>query len=342
MTAVVVQKLADSDGFIVSDLDGAPTGVGIVRLAPKILVDGATTLARSMTYLFASFEQQISGASAGINAKPEDRAAAIEAFVAQTGPRSADGSLHLRAGKGLADADLEPLRAQQPTATLDPVSARSLLGPGVCAAASAARGGLEGARVAIDGLEPANASLLAALAEAGATIVAVATTAGAVADPVGIDPGRLAAALDEHLVGAVEQLDLELAPAGSVFAADADVLLTGSKVGAIDHDVAASVTAGLVVPIGPVPVTAKALAVLRRADIVVLPDFLTIAGPWFSEFAGASDTVDELRPAVVDGIGASVTEVLAAADGPLLGSCYRAEAYLRSWQDALPFGRPLA
>ena len=169
MTAVVVQKLTESDGFIVSDLDGAPTGAGIVRLAPKILVDGATTLARSMTYLFASFEQQISGASGGINAKPEDRAAAIEAFVAQAGPLVADGSLHLRAGKGLGDDDLEPLRAQQPGATLDPASARSLLGSGACAAAAAARGGLDGARVAIDGLEPANASLLAALAEAGAT-----------------------------------------------------------------------------------------------------------------------------------------------------------------------------
>ena len=47
MTAVVVQKLSDIDAFIVSDLDGA------------------TTLARTMTYLFASFELQIGGASGG-------------------------------------------------------------------------------------------------------------------------------------------------------------------------------------------------------------------------------------------------------------------------------------
>ena len=30
------------------------------------------------------------------------------------------------------------------------------------------------------------------------------------------------------------------------------------------------------------------------------------------------------------------------ADGPLLGACHRAEAFLRTWQDTLPFGRPLA
>lgn len=342
MTAVVVQKLADSDGFIVSDLEGAPASVGIVRLAPKILVDGATTLARSMTYLYASFGQQIGGASAGINAKPEDRATAIEAFVAQAGPAVADGSLRLRSGKGLGDDDLEPLRTQEPAPVLDPASARSLLGTGVRAAAVAARGGLDGARVAIDGLDLTTASVVADLAEAGATIVAVATTAGAVADPAGIEPGRLTSALDEHRAGAVEQLDLPLAPAGSVFAAEADVVFTGSKVGAIDHAVAASITAGLVVPIAPVPVTAKALAVLRRAGTVVLPDFLSVAGPWFPTFTNAPGSLDELRPAVADAIGAAVTEVVGVEDGPLLGACYRAESFLSSWQSSLPFGRPLA
>src|SRR5690349_7605430 len=145
MTAVVVQKLADSDAFIVSDLDGAPRHAGIVRLAPKILVDGATTLARSMTYLFASFELQIGGASGGINAKGEDRAAAIEGFVAQVAPQVADGALDLRAGKGLADTDLARLRTGAPRLQLDPADARGLLGAGVVAAATAARGGLDDA-----------------------------------------------------------------------------------------------------------------------------------------------------------------------------------------------------
>ena len=29
-------------------------------------------------------------------------------------------------------------------------------------------------------------------------------------------------------------------------------------------------------------------------------------------------------------------------DGPFLGACYAAEAFLSTWQDELPFGRPLA
>jgi glutamate dehydrogenase/leucine dehydrogenase len=342
MTAVVVHKLSDIDAFVVSDLDGAPSEAGIVRLAPKILVDGATTLARTMTYLFASFEQQIGGASSGINAKPEGRAEAIEGFVAQLGQRAAAGTLELRAGKGLADADLEPLRVAAPRAALDPPASRALLGVGATAAAVAVRGELVGARVAIDGLDAASASLLEELAAAGARIVAVATTAGTVTDQAGIEPERISAALAEHGAGAVEHLDLAVTDAGSVFAVDADVLFAGSKVGAIDHDVAADLPARLVVPIGPVPVTAKALAVLRRADVTVLPDFVTAAGPWFPSFVDAPASVAVLRPMVVDRVTAVVGEVLAHDDGPLLGACYRAEAYLRTWRDGLPFGRPLA
>jgi hypothetical protein len=34
-------------------------------------------------------------------------------------------------------------------------------------------------------------------------------------------------------------------------------------------------------------------------------------------------------------------EVLPHEQGPLLGACLRAEAYLATWRDELPFGRPL-
>ena len=49
-----IQKLTSTDGFIAFDLDGAPA-VGVVRLAPKVLRDGAELLARSTTYAAASF-----------------------------------------------------------------------------------------------------------------------------------------------------------------------------------------------------------------------------------------------------------------------------------------------
>ena len=52
---VKLQRLSATDGFIVFDLDAATTCVGIARLAPKVLQDGAALLARSVTYSFASF-----------------------------------------------------------------------------------------------------------------------------------------------------------------------------------------------------------------------------------------------------------------------------------------------
>jgi hypothetical protein len=342
MTPVVVKKLTTCDAFVVTDLDGAPAHAGIVRLAPKILVDGATTLARSLTYLYASFGQQVGGASAGINAKPDDRDAAVGAFADELGPEVAAGAIRIQAGKGVTDADLAPLTALVPEPSLDPGAARDLLGTGVVSALTAARGPLAGARVAIDGLEVAPASLLAALAGEGAVVVAVSSSTGSVADAGGIDLEQLGPAFIEHGAAVVTHLGRDVDASGAVFATEADVLLTGSKVGAIDHDVAATVTAGLVVPIAPVPVTAKGLAVLRRSGTTVLPDFITAAGPWFATFPGAPTTVEELRVAVAEHVAAALSEVLQHDDGPLLAACYRAEAHLRTWRESLPFGRPLA
>src|SRR3546814_19299921 len=67
-----IQKLTSTDGFIAFDLDGAPA-VGVVRLAPKVLRDGAELLARSTTYAAASFGLNVGGGPAGLNAKPEGR-----------------------------------------------------------------------------------------------------------------------------------------------------------------------------------------------------------------------------------------------------------------------------
>ncbi len=77
-----VDKLTGTDGFVVIDLDDAATSVGIARLAPKVLRDGAELLARSVTYAFAAFGVAgHGGASAAVNAKPEARDDAVAAFV---------------------------------------------------------------------------------------------------------------------------------------------------------------------------------------------------------------------------------------------------------------------
>src|SRR5690606_12052115 len=78
---VHIDKLRNTTGFVVVDLDDAPTSVGIVRVAPKVLQGSATALARTATYTFAARELQVGGASAGISTDPEQRAEAVAAFA---------------------------------------------------------------------------------------------------------------------------------------------------------------------------------------------------------------------------------------------------------------------
>ena len=84
--AVTVTKLTSTDAFYVVDLPDAPVATGVVRWAKKILLGGAEDLARSLTYSYAVLGQQVSGASAGINAEPDGRAEAIAHFVTEVSP----------------------------------------------------------------------------------------------------------------------------------------------------------------------------------------------------------------------------------------------------------------
>ena len=119
------------------------------------------------------------------------------------------------------------------------------------------------------------------------------------------------------------------------------MLVVGSKVGVLDHEVAARLDVKAIVPWGPLPITAKALAALTRSGVAALPDFVTTAGELASwGFDGAD--LDARRTQAADMVTAVLAEVADHEDGPLLGACYRAEAFLSTWRETLPFGRPMA
>ncbi|HEV3225556.1 MAG TPA: hypothetical protein VGZ52_01930 [Acidimicrobiales bacterium] len=282
-----VQQLESTDGFLLFDLDGAERAVGIARLAPKVLRDSAEMLARSVTYSFASFELRIGGASAGINAKPDERDAALAKFVDEVSPLTADGALTLHAGTGLDDADLAPLGGEPPDPTL--------LVHGALAAATAVHGSLDGVTLAVVGIGPIAESAKVAASDRGASVV----------DDVGVD-------------------------------ASADVLLIAGKAGMLDHEAAASVKATTIAPLTPLPVTAKAYAALARTGIVYVPDFIALAAPLLAEFdpTSVSEPVDRIRDAMQSLASEGANAWRAAVD--------RAEAFLATWHEPLPFGRPLA
>ena len=103
-----VHKLTSTDAFIVFDLGDAPA-VGIVRQAPKVLRDGAELLARSTTYVAASFGLAVGGGSAGINATPDDRDAAVAAFLEEVAELVASGRWLPGPGLGIRPDDLSSL-----------------------------------------------------------------------------------------------------------------------------------------------------------------------------------------------------------------------------------------
>jgi glutamate dehydrogenase/leucine dehydrogenase len=293
-----IHKLSSTDAFIAFDLDDAPA-TGITRLARKVLVDGATTLARSTTYAFASFEVKMGGGSAGINAEGEAKPGAIEAFVGEVTELVSAGTWATDPGLGLSEDDFAPLHEvdPRPAALWKEGLAADLAALGAVAVADEFVS-VSGAKVVVDG---ATDQLVEAVSAAGGEIIGQTTS-------------------DNR---------------SDVLATECDIVFAGGKTGSIGHDDASTMQTRAVVPFSPVPVTAKALAVLSRANTVVVPDFVSTAAPLLAGFdLDAGDPIERVR--------ALASELSPAGVGAWMASIERAEAFLSSWQEALPFGRPLA
>lgn len=339
---VKIDKLSSTTAFVATDLADAPLSVGVVRAAPKVLQGGAQALARSATYTFALRELQVGGASAGISADAEAREAAVNAFVEELAPRVESGALVLDPATGLGADALSAFAAHDPrhTVRLEPVDGMALdhhlaaLSPVL--AAAAALGDLDG-RTAVVESGPTSQRLVRELAARGAKVVAYGGAKGVAVDPAGLD----VAALSGDEVVATESLVSELAGADALFGTEADVVFCGSRQGMVDGEVAEGFAAKMLVPTGCQPLSAKGLAVLRRRGVVAIADFVATSGPTFAWWPVGDGSVDT----VLADAEAAISDVVRGSDhdeGPLLGACHRAEAFLASWLTELPFGRPLA
>ena len=113
--------------------------------------------------------------------------------------------------------------------------------------------------------------------------------------------------------------------------APVDALLVAGKSGMIDHDVAAETSRPTaIVPLTPLPVTAKAYAVLRRAGVMYVPDFLSLAAPLLASCDGdsAADPVERIR--------ATVAEVASSGADAWLVAVGLAEAFLGTGRTPCP------
>lgn len=301
-----VQKLSTTNAFVVTDISGAPAG-GLVRVAKKILQSSAAEMARTASYCFASFGIERSGASAGINAVGEDVTSSVAKFVHELAPVAAANELHLSPAKGVPAAALAELidsDQRHPDAGAPAATVASVMA--ATQWALGANPGVSDLRVALEGpaSHPVVRGLSTALDALGAEVVILA--------------------------------DLESQPGATIWNQEVDLILCGSKLGVLSHHQATAITAKAVIPWGPSPVTTRAFSKLREIDCQLIPDFISSGG---AQMAGYLDNgITGVGPAT----NAKLESLAGHPDGIFLAACYDAEAFLASWVDDLPFGRPLA
>ncbi len=340
-----LHKFTQVDAFVALDLHGAEAGSGPVRWARRVLHAGAKDLARSQTYTYAALGMRRSGASAGISAEAPGRSDAVAAFVAEAASLVSEGAYLPDAAKGVTERDLAPLRAADPRAV-----ARFGAFAAGCDALSAAiaadaAAGLDGSTLVIEGLSPTGVALAAEAAARGGRVVAVSTSEGCLASPEGLDPAELAGAWSAHgerALGALAGSDKSLTEAGTLWSQAADIVFAGSKMGIVNHATAAELQCRALVPCGRLPFTSKALAVCRRRGIAAVADFVALAGSTVSAWSSSETAGEQVRDEIAGTVTTLMADALESEDGPFLGACYGAEAFLSTWQDQLPFGRPLA
>ncbi len=344
---VETRQLESTPGFVIYDLPGAQHYVGETRLGSRLIPGNATMLLRHITYVFATLEQQRSGASVGLKSDPSDAASAVEALATELVDDFTSGKLSTGPGLRLDAELLAPVLAHDQRNLIgnddcDGISFNSeLIGVGATSAAASLVGGLDGKRIAIEGFGPAGLGIAREAAAAGAIIVRVATAKGCAngqLDPVALAEAWLA---DGEMCVATLSGNGEPAKPWTVWKDDVDVLFCGSKPAAMSGDGASTAGATPVVAFSAAAVSSKALAVLRAAGTPVAADFVAAVGPALGWWADPALTHDDLRAATADTVNAVMSETASHDDGPFMAACYRAEAFLTTWQDELPFGRPL-
>jgi glutamate dehydrogenase (NAD(P)+) len=214
-----------------------------------------------------------------------------------------------------------------------------LTGYGVAVAAEAALsdrwgGGWSGRSVAIEGFGKVGGGVAREVTRRGGQVTAVTTVAGCVADPAGLDVGRLLALRRRHGDACVRHYGRPTGPPGDLFTAvNADVVVPGTRPGVISARTAAALPPGVrvIAPAANVPYTEPGAAVLRQRGIVALPDFVCNAGAVIGYRSAADATPDGILAAVEARITGLILEALRHPSGPLAGGCERAGRFLRGW-----------
>jgi glutamate dehydrogenase (NAD(P)+) len=345
-------ELQSVPGFIVFDLPGAAVSAGGTRLAPDVTAAEVALLARAMTYKYAALGAQVGGAKAGVVGDPRDRAdraARMARYCAEISPLVTAGRFLTGPDMGTFEQDFAPLREHRAaagamSATVGDVPFEDLVtGYGVAVAAetalhATAGGDWDGRSAAIEGFGKVGGGVAREVTRRGGRVVAISTVAGTIADPAGVDIGRLLELRSGYGDDCVAHYGRPVGPPAELFTAEADVIVPGARPGSISGQVAQALAAAVLVvaPAANVPYTAEGADVLAGRRIAALPDFVCNAGAVLGYRSAPDDTPAQVLAVVAERISEIISAALSHPAGPLAGGCELAAAFLRSWWGDAP------
>jgi glutamate dehydrogenase/leucine dehydrogenase len=249
---------------------------------------------------------------------------------------------------GTSEADFASLRAPDTGARLMASSLGGipfedlLTGYGVVAAVEAAAGPLSGLSFAVEGFGKVGGGVAREAVRRGARVVAVSTIEGCVHDPAGLDVELLLQLRAAHGDGFVRHAGRPALDVAALFDTTADVLVPGARTGSVTAEVAERLKVRWVAPAANVPYTSGGLDALRARGIRALPDFVCNAGAVLGYMAPEDCGPGEVFRIVETRLSELVQRASLHPGGYVEGACEMAEAFLRTWRDELPDGRPLA
>ncbi|MFF2053602.1 Glu/Leu/Phe/Val dehydrogenase [Leifsonia sp. NPDC058194] len=135
----------------------------------------------------------------------------------------------------------------------------------------------EGATAVVQGFGKVGRDAVVFLHEAGVRVVGIADQYGAVHNPAGIDPERLAAHVDAT-GSVVGYIGADAADSAQVLELDVDLLIPAAVEGVLTEENAPRVTARVIVEGANGPTTAAADAVFAANGQLVVPDILANSG----------------------------------------------------------------
>jgi len=289
-------------GVLVVDNVATGPSIGGLRMAPDVTTEECFRLARAMTLKNAAAGLPHGGGKSVIAADPkqsvERREQLVRAFACAL--RGCDDYI-FGPDMGTDEVAMAWVREEIGRAVglpaeiggipLDELGATGFgLAHAADVALRASDRTLEGARVVVQGFGSVGTHAARFLVERGALLVAASDSQGGVQSATGLDVDALlvekrsGGSVADHAGGT--RLDGD-----ALLDVECDIWIPAARPDVIREDNVARLRAAFVVPGANIAVTAGAEAVLHRAGVVVLPDFIANAGGVIcaaSEYAGAT------------------------------------------------------